>query len=219
MSNRYFYYLLVAATTLLMLGCATHPPAHIIDDRYINFEYGYSIEVPEGWAVHERAPAKILKNFGWKRREVSLLFFNEETYCAIALMNIKKEYLYEDLLYLNTEQLDNIVVSMQKKAAENKKWDDYTVKIIKSNLNHTNIRYQNNPKSFKPSKVFTIAFTIDGNELQVREYGDLYLYPCNGEKVCATAVVLGCRRDNFDKNRPVFNVTSDSFLGHNNRNQ
>ena len=77
MSNRYFYYLLVAATTLLVLGCATHPPAHIIDDRYINFEYGYSIEIPEGWAVHERAPAKILKNFGWKRREVSLLFFNE----------------------------------------------------------------------------------------------------------------------------------------------
>ena len=94
MSNRYFYYLLVAATTLLMLGCATHPPPHIIDDRYINFEYGYSIDVPKGWAVHERAPAKILKNFGWKRREVSILFFNEETYCAIALMNTKNEYMY-----------------------------------------------------------------------------------------------------------------------------
>lgn len=211
-------------TVLLWLihfsGCATHPPAHIIDDRYINFEYGYSIEVPEGWEVHKRIPNDMSPYLiGVDTKKLSLLMINKLTNGAILCVNTKDDLAYRNLTYLEKEQLDNNLHERGMVYTADPRLNDFRYDIHIENFNHTSIKYQQKPDSFRPEKICTVGIDINTSAAYFEKHADIYTYPCHGGKTCSTVLGLVSLREKVDQNLPVLRQVSDSLLGHDNTSQ
>ena len=185
--------LLVTALLLMVsiVGCATHPPAQIIDDRYVNFEYGYSIAVPEGWEVHKKIPNDMPQYLvGFDTKKVSLLMINKLTNGAILCVNTKDNLAYRNLTYLEKEQLDKKLSERGMVYTADPRLSDFRYDLRIENINRTSIKYQQRPDSFRPEKICTVGIDIDTSAAHFEKYADIYTYPCHGGKTCSTVVGL-----------------------------
>jgi hypothetical protein len=214
-------YLILCVTALLwtigFVGCATHPPAHIIDDRYVNFEYGYSIAVPEGWEVHKKIPNDMPQYLiGVDAKKVSLFMINKLTNGAILCVNTKDNLAYRNLTYLEREQLEKNLRERGMVYTADSRLSDFRYEIHIESFNHTIIKYQLRPDSFRPEKICTVGIDIDTSAAHFEKFADIYTYPCHGGKTCSTAVGLVSLEEKVDQNLPVLRNVSDSLLGHDN---
>jgi len=201
-------------------GCATHPPAHIIDDRYINFEHGYSIEIPEGWEVHEEVTDDLTHHFNvLNNKKFSVVLVSKETNGIIMCWNKKSNNSFGDIITVADSQIDDMGAVIKKKLESKMNTRDVEIESKSTNLNLTLTRYRRNPKSFRPEEIFVGSAIVEENKDFKKVYFDYFLYPCHGGKSCFALIALKSTKNNVDHNLPTFHRVSDSLLGHDNSSQ
>lgn len=204
-------------------GCATHPPAHIIDDRYINFEYGYSIEVPEGWEVHEKVPDDLNHRSSWSDywsdKKISLTLVNKQTNGLIMCVSKKRNRDISNMTNMTDKQAEELAAAFNNNLDQDPDLRNLQTETKSRNLVLTNIRHQGDPKSFRPEPIFSMTSEIEHGIGFANIDLDLFMYPCHGKKACVTGIMLLSLIGKGEENLPTFRELSDSLLGHDNSRQ
>ena len=113
-------------------------------------------------------------------------------------------------------QVDEMEESIRENIDPNLKIKDIKVESKSQNHYLTHYRYIGNRSSFRPEEIYAVSLEIEKSIGYVKEYIDMFIYPCDGEKSCFTTIFLMSPRDKSDRNLPTFQKLSDSFLGHDN---
>lgn len=56
MGKQIFKCVVVIVLIIGVVGCASYPPPIILPNKATNFEYQYSVDIPQGWDASEKIP-------------------------------------------------------------------------------------------------------------------------------------------------------------------
>lgn len=195
---------------LFFAGCATFPPPEIVNGRYINPRYGFSIEVPEGWCQTEKAPTWLKDTLTEDdRSQIRIMFFNNETNGLVCIMSDKPVPSIPPSALDETISFDNVIPGSFQ--------DVYTYQPMKQEFEKRkqqlikNSYIKNYSYKIHSLKKYTEKFSYETefNKMEVRS--ECILYRCREDDTCAVVFFLISDIKTFNENYAVFNKVVDSF--------
>lgn len=204
-------FLLIIAL-FVFAGCATFPPPEIVNGRYINPRYGFSIEVPDGWLQTEKAQTWLKDTLTEDdRSQIRIMFFNNETNGLICIMSDKTTPSVPSSALDENEtfSFDNVIPGSFQ--------DVYTYQPMKQEFEKRkqqlikNSYIKNYSYKIYSLKKYTEKFSYETEFEKMEIRIKCMMYACQKDDTCAVVFFLITDIKTFNENYAVFNKVVDSF--------
>lgn len=198
-----------------LVGCATHPPPEILPEKATNFEYQYSVAVPQDWAASENLPKEYedsIPQFSMKM--LSLVMVNRESRGVIVIINEKLGHSYRKIMDAPLDKLQELPQMVKAGLEEKIEVLRFDSNVDLRSLYETDRNYKASPSSYRSEPLCRIETDLKGVLDDYTLGYDWFAYPCHKSNTCFTIVMLATRLDYFDKNRTAFNAVSKSLTMH-----
>ena len=209
--------LLASVTVSGLCGCATatYPPSVLNDDRYMNFAYQYSVEIPQGWETHDAAPQDFVFRTGnGFDGEVSLVLIHPSTGSVMGITNLAQADPFEDILQVPDKHLNRIADELREQFEDQAEVIRYNGEIRPANLEETLRNYHSHKKSFKPSAFMEFEADMTHTLWDTTTGGKWFLYPCHGNKTCQLIMIACSDKRQYGQIRPSYDAFVQSFTAH-----
>jgi hypothetical protein len=210
-----FIALLVLSAFLGPGGCSLIPSPLIVGDTYTNFEYEYSLDLPEGWEPAPDPSEALERCARWvDEGMVSLVLTHPASDGLIAVFNGKQELAYPRYMGLAERYWADRIDTMHEHLKAEVDVQRYDYWIYKDNLVATQQNYFVSQRAYRPEKVFGVdARIIEGNVAK-RLIFEWFLFPCQKDRSCQTIIMMICREDLYKENRPAFDAVVATLRAH-----
>ena len=191
------------------------PSPLIVGETYTNFRYEFSMDIPSGWTPADDPEAALEQYAHWVDEDMaSLVLTNESAQGIIAVLNQKQSLAYPRYIELDERYWEYRINDMKNRLAEEVEVLDYDYHIYKDNLITTQQNFFISQRSFKPEKVFGVdaRFVEDSDNKQMTF--EWFLFPCQKDRSCQTIIMLSCREDQYEANRPAFESIVATLRAH-----
>lgn len=200
---------------LSFIGCVSYPPPVILPDKATNFEYQYSVDIPQGWKVYGEVPKDLKSQMPTSATKyVSLIMANKSTKGVVIIANEKKHRNFQSVIDTPNKKFEKISDSMKKELEKYGSIINYNCQINTNNLSYTYYNYRKNKAAFKPEAWLEteadISFTLANSMIAYA----WYFYPCHKTNTCLNIVMLVSDTDYKEINKSAFNEVLDSIEMH-----
>ena len=191
------------------------PSPLIVGTTYTNFEYEFSLDLPAGW-VPADDPQDVLERYaGWVDADMaSLVLTRHDSPALIAVMNQKLKLALPRYINLDVPYWQERIEEMRNDLDAEVDVKRFDYHVYKDNLVTTQQNYFLSQRAFKPEMVFGVDALIVENQVPQRLIFEWFLVPCQKEHACQTIVMMMCREDRFEENKPAFDEIVGTLRAH-----
>lgn len=211
---------LVASTLILSLfGCATIPPK-IEGNRYVNTEFGFSAEIPDGWIPYdELADARRHRIDSIIKTEGRLILADSSSNGIIVTSGYRNNDYWSDLkldLYQGVPVFfkEQITSSITKTIEDEINPDHYSLDVFPSGFHRTNRNWKKDKAEFEPAFIAGFTHPIRHSSIVTGAYTQIASYPCHGGRICALWVTLLYKESEFSENMKTLRMFKSSIRAH-----
>jgi hypothetical protein len=196
-------------------GCSMVPSPLIVGKTYTNFEYEFSLELPDGWVPADDPEDVLEKKAGWVDADMaSLVLTRHDSQALIAVMNEKLRLVLPRYINLDAPYWQERIEEMRNELDAEVDVKRFDYHVYKDNLVTTQQNYFLSQRAFKPEMVFGVDALIEVNQVPQRLIFEWFLVPCQKEHACQTVVMMVCREDRFEESKPAFDEVVATLRAH-----
>ena len=196
-------------------GCSMFPSPLIVGKTYTNFEHEYSLDLPDGWVPAGDPEDVMERKAGWVDADMaSLVLTRDDSQALIAVMNQKLRLTLPRYINLDASYWQERIEEMRNELDEQVEVKRFDYHVYKDNLVATQQNYFISQRAFKPEMVFGVDALIVENQVPQRLIFEWFLVPCQKEYACQTVVMMVCREDRFEENKPTFDEVVATLRAH-----
>lgn len=217
MRKQIWYHLFTILVMAGIFGCATttYPPPVLEDNKYTNFEYQYSVDLPPGWEVHTKAPREIAFVLGGEDTEESkamkLVQVNKTSKSMICIQSERINIKYDSILEASGDGLWKLGRDMEKELKRHFDISRFDYDINQGSLFDTQFKIESGQKAIQPQVFmmadFDIQLTLGVCMVKCKQF----IYPCQGRKSCSAEFIVWSRRENFLDSLSAYDDVVSSF--------
>jgi hypothetical protein len=206
---------MIAGLIVAVAGCSIVPSPLIVGRTYTNFDFEFSLDLPQGWLPVDDPETALENAAPWVDEDVtSLVLQKDESAGIIAVMNQKQKLDLPRYIELEEPYWQMRIDEMKALLAESVEVVTYESRIYKDNLVTTQNNYFVSQRSYRPEKVFSVdALIVDRTERKKMTF-EWFLFPCQKDRSCQTIVMLACHEDLYADQRPAFDHVTATLRGH-----
>jgi hypothetical protein len=191
------------------------PSPLIVGRTYTNFEYEFSLDLPDGWEIADDPEDALEANACWVDGDMaSLVLIHPESRAVIAVLNQKQTLIFPRYIELDALYWEERIDVMRARLAAEVQVRRYDYQIYMDNLVTTQQNYFLSQRAYKPEKVFAVDALIVENQVPKQLTFEWFLFPCQKEHSCQTIVMMACRGDRFEEQRPAFDHIVATLRAH-----
>ena len=203
------------AGLLALSGCSMIPSPLIVGNTYTNFEYEFSLDLPEGWEAADDPVQALARYAGWVDDEMaSLVLIHGPSEGVIAVFNQKKDLTFPRYIDLDERFWAHRIDEMKERLKHKVTVLDFAYWISKDNLVTTQQNYFISQRAYKPEKAFGVDALIAENQDRKRMNFEWFLFPCHRDHSCQITIMMACREDRYEETRPAFGRVVDTLRAH-----
>lgn len=200
----------LSAMLFLMSGCATYPAPKIDGNRYINYEYLYTLDLPDGWqSLHEND-----FNFDIFRSHTNLpfnglLIGNGQNNAFLITTTIKFNNIsWHDLKKKSIDWVKCGLAEVSEKMEND--WQVTALRTEPENLKKTHRNWIENPDEFSARVLLEADLRPKDPDDCLRCRFSFLLYPCPYPDTCALFLALVSNPCQFDTESPAYEALTGS---------
>jgi hypothetical protein len=216
-ATRSKYSVLLGILIILMapVTCAVIPSPLIVGNTYTNFEYEFSMDLPYGWFPADDPEAVLERNARWLDDDmISLVLVHPESQAVLAVLNQKQELPFPRYIDLDVPYWEERIDAMRERLEAEVGVQRYDYQIYKDNLVATQQHYFLSQRDYKPEKVFGVDALIIENQVPKQLIFEWFLFPCQKDRSCQTIVMMTCRQERFEEDKPAFDFIVTTLRAH-----
>lgn len=207
--------LIVLAALLTPGGCSTIPSPLIVGNTYTNFEYEFSLDLPNGWAPADDPSDALERRAPWVDEDMaSLVLINDESQSVIAVLNQRNRLPFPRYIDLDIRYWEQRIDGMRHELDAQVDVQRYDYQIYKDSLLTTQQNYFLSQRAYQPAKVFGVDGRIVEDHIQKRLVFEWFLFPCQKDRSCQTIVMMSCREDRLEADKPAFDHVVATLRAH-----
>ena len=207
--------LMILAAFLGPGGCSTIPSPLIVGNTYTNFEYEFSLDLPDGWMPASDPSDALAHRAPWVDEGMaSLVLINDESQSVIAVLNQRNRLPFPRYIDLDIVYWERRIDAMRARLDARVEVQRYDYQIYKDNLLTTQQNYFLSQRAYRPAKVFGVDGRIVEEQMPKRLIFEWYLFPCQKDRSCQTIVMMSCREDRLEVDRTAFDHVVATLRAH-----
>lgn len=207
--------LLIPAALVVLAGCSMIPSPLIVGDTYTNFEYEYSVDLPDGWMIAEDSEDALEKHAGWiDGDKASLVLIHPESWAVIAVLNQKQTLTFPRYIDIGAPYWEERIEAMRDRLDAEVDVGRYDYHIYKDNLVATQQHYFLSQRTYKPETVFEVDALFVEDQVPKQLLFEWFLYPCQKDRSCQTIVMMICREERLEEVKPAFDAMVAALRAH-----
>ena len=215
MRQHFIKWAIVNFLLVTFVGCATYPPPIILPDKATNFEYQYTVNVPQGWKVYKEVPKDFKSQMPMSAiKRVSLIMANKSTNGVILIINEKSYGNYQKVLDTPESKWREISDTMRTELEKYGTVSNYECHMDTHNFTQTYNNYKRDNTAFKPKSWLDTEADISAT---MQDWTLAYTwssYPCHKRNTCQNLVMLISNMDNKDVNQSALTEVAESLEMH-----
>jgi len=206
---------LILAALVVWAGCSMIPSPLIVGKTYTNFEYEFSVDVPDGWVVADDPEDALERNARWIDGDTArLVLMHPESLAVIAVLNQKQTLTFPRYIEIGAPYWEERIEAMRDRLDAEVDVRRYDYHIYKDNLAATQQHYFLSQRTYKPEIVFEIDAQFVEDKVPKRLLFEWFLYPCQKDRSCQTIVMVVCREDRLEAVEPAFDAMVATLRAH-----
>lgn len=212
-----WYHRIAIVTVIGLIGCATviYPPPSLQKNKYTNFEYQYTVDIPEGWKAQEKVPKDLANLMGGEGSEESkafkLVLVNKFAGGMIAAINMRHNNSFKNYLKAPPEFFKKQVLNMKANMERTSKVIRFDYSIHQESIAGMLSSIEAGHGSYKPKELLNIEVDEEYLLADQRSGVKFFMYPCQENKTCITALFLSSELDKYEGNLPAYDEIISSL--------
>lgn len=191
------------------------PSPLIVGKTYTNFEYEFSLDLPDGWVVADDPSDALERRAPWVNDDMaSLVLINVESQSVIAVLNQRNRLSYIRYMDLDIIYWERRIDDMRDRLDTRVDVLGYDYQVYKDNLLTTQQNYFMSQRDYQPAKAFGVEGRIVEDHVPKRLVFDWFLFPCQKDRSCQTIVMLSCREDRLEAEKTAFEHVVATLRAH-----
>ena len=207
MRNPNFYKFFVSLTLLVFTGCATatFQPPKFEGNRYTNYEYIYTVEIPEGWRTQKELKKKLLLSNDKTNGTISIAVERGDSdWYGFSRLGRTQNYVVFDRICKRLKDPYDAATGVTVLASQ----------CYSSSFELTHLNWKQSTGLYKPEKLLEVTYKMESSAHRYDGHEEIFLYPCQDQKTCYLVLSLNSKVGNLDKDKVAFKDIVGSLRVH-----